>query len=95
MRGISFDGVIASSLRAVARFPIELSNSSAFVPARAAKFCGRTHGNWTAKVEYLFVDLPNGSCTTIGNCGGAAASIVSFNENIIRAGLNFKFGPWW
>jgi outer membrane immunogenic protein len=50
--------------------------------------------NWTGKVEYLFVDLPNGSCTTVGNCGGAAGSIVSFNENIIRAGLNFKFGPW-
>ena len=50
--------------------------------------------NWTAKVEYLFVDLPNGSCTTVGNCGGAAGSIVSFNENIFRAGLNFKFGPW-
>ena len=50
--------------------------------------------NWTAKVEYLFVDLPNISCTTVGNCGGAAGSIVSFNESIIRAGLNFKFGPW-
>ena len=50
--------------------------------------------NWTAKIEYLFVDLPNGSCTTAGNCGGAAGSIVSFNENIVRAGVNFKFGPW-
>ena len=50
--------------------------------------------NWTAKVEYLFVDLPNGSCTTVGNCGGAAGSIVSFNESVIRAGINFKFGPW-
>jgi len=50
--------------------------------------------NWSAKVEYLFVDLPNGSCTTVGNCGGAAGSIVSFNENIFRAGVNFKFGPW-
>ena len=50
--------------------------------------------NWTAKVEYLFVDLPNASCTTVGNCGGAAGSIVSFNENIVRAGVNFKFGPW-
>ena len=51
--------------------------------------------NWTAKVEYLFVELPNISCTTVGNCGGAAGSIVRFNENIFRAGLNFKFGPWW
>jgi outer membrane immunogenic protein len=50
--------------------------------------------NWTAKVEYLFVDLPNGSRTTVGNCGGAAGSVVSFNENIFRAGVNFKFGPW-
>lgn len=50
--------------------------------------------NWTAKAEYLFVDLPNAACTTVGNCGGAAGSIVSFNENIVRAGVNFKFGPW-
>jgi outer membrane immunogenic protein len=49
--------------------------------------------NWTAKVEYLFVDLPNGSCTTVGNCAGAAGSIVSFDESIVRAGVNFKFGP--
>ena len=34
------------------------------------------------------------TCTTVGNCGGAAGSIVSFNENIIRGGLNFKFGAW-
>jgi outer membrane immunogenic protein len=50
--------------------------------------------NWTAKVEYLFVDLPNGACTTVTNCGGAAGSIVSFNENVARAGVNFKFGVW-
>ena len=50
--------------------------------------------NLTAKIEYLFVDLPDGACTTVGNCGGAAGSTVSFNENIVRAGLNFKFGPW-
>jgi outer membrane immunogenic protein len=49
--------------------------------------------NWTAKVEHLFVDLPNGSCTTVGNCAGAAGSIVSFDESIVRAGVNFKFGP--
>jgi outer membrane immunogenic protein len=50
--------------------------------------------NWTAKAEYLFVDLPNATCTTAANCGGAAGSIVSFNENVIRAGVNYKFGPW-
>ena len=50
--------------------------------------------NWTAKAEYLFVDLPNATCTAAANCGGAAGSIVSFNESIIRAGVNYKFGPW-
>jgi outer membrane immunogenic protein len=49
--------------------------------------------NWTAKIEYLSVDLPNGLCTTVGNCGGAAGSIVSFDENIIRAGLIFQIRP--
>jgi outer membrane immunogenic protein len=49
--------------------------------------------NWTAKVEYLFVDLPNGACTTVTNCQGAAGSIVSFDESVVRVGVNFKFGP--
>jgi outer membrane immunogenic protein len=50
--------------------------------------------NWTAKAEYLFVALPDATCTTVGNCGGAVGSTVSFNESIVRAGINFKFGPW-
>jgi outer membrane immunogenic protein len=50
--------------------------------------------NWTAKAEYLFVDLPDATCTTVANCGGAVGSSVSFNENIVRAGVNFKFGAW-
>ncbi len=56
--------------------------------------------NWTAKVEYLFVDLSgNVPCNHGYSCGYDAplaaqpANInVKFNENIIRAGLNFKFG---
>jgi outer membrane immunogenic protein len=50
--------------------------------------------NWTAKVEYLFVDLPNATCTTTTNCGVLAGSTVTFNENMVRAGVNFKFGAW-
>jgi opacity protein-like surface antigen len=50
--------------------------------------------NWTAKAEYLFVDLANASCG-FANCGGTNTT-VSLNENIIRAGVNFKFGSgWW
>jgi outer membrane immunogenic protein len=49
--------------------------------------------NLTGKIEYLFVDLSNGTCTTIANCGAAAAgSSVSFTANVVRAGINYKFG---
>jgi outer membrane immunogenic protein len=50
--------------------------------------------NWTAKVEYLFVDLPNATCSTTTNCGVLAGSTVTFNENMVRAGVNYKFGAW-
>ena len=53
--------------------------------------------NWSAKAEYLFVDLGNGSCTT--NCAIADASgtpiipnvAVKFNESIVRGGINYRF----
>jgi outer membrane immunogenic protein len=47
-------------------------------------------GNWTAKAEYLYVDL--GSFDT----GIAAVPPISvdFKESIVRAGINYKFsGP--
>jgi outer membrane immunogenic protein len=55
--------------------------------------------NLTAKVEYLFVDLQNQTCA-FGNCGGGGFATpvntsVSLNENIVRAGLNYKFGGGW
>jgi outer membrane immunogenic protein len=49
--------------------------------------------NWTAKVEYLFADFEKTTCN-VSNCGGAAAAgnvSVSFYENIVRAGVNYKF----
>ena len=54
--------------------------------------------NWSAKAEYLFVDLGNGSCTTdcaIQNPNGPPlipSVAVKFNESLVRAGLNYKFG---
>jgi len=49
--------------------------------------------NWTAKVEYLFVDASNATCGV--NCGPTVgAATVKFTENVVRAGINFKFGPW-
>jgi outer membrane immunogenic protein len=46
--------------------------------------------NLTAKIEYLYVDLGNLSCTL--NC--LAGGNLNLKENIVRAGINYKFG-WW
>jgi outer membrane immunogenic protein len=40
--------------------------------------------NWTVKAEYLYVDLGKFTCNVCG-------SNVKFNENVVRAGLNYKF----
>ncbi len=46
-------------------------------------------GNWTAKAEYLYVDLGKFDCGTA--CGAPAPDNVKFNANIVRAGLNYRF----
>jgi len=43
-------------------------------------------GNWTAKIEYLYVDLGSFDAGL-----APLAANVSFKENIVRAGLNYKF----
>ncbi len=45
-------------------------------------------GPWTAKIEYLYVDLGK------MDCNAAACSVptdVSFTSNIVRAGINYRF----
>ena len=53
--------------------------------------------NWTAKVEYLYVNLGNGSVTCVSPAclafAGAPIPVsVGLTENLARAGVNFKFG---
>ena len=43
-------------------------------------------GPWTAKVEYLYVDLGNTNCS-----GYILSTNVDFHTNIVRAGLNYRF----
>ena len=53
--------------------------------------------NWTAKIEYLFVDLGSKSVTCdTGTClhasGGFAIPVrASLTENLVRVGVNYKF----
>jgi len=48
--------------------------------------------NWTSKLEYLYVDLANGSCTTACFSPPGPAAAVSFSTNLVRGGVNYKFG---
>lgn len=43
-------------------------------------------GPWTAKVEYLYVDLGNTSCS-----GCLLSTNVDFHTNIVRGGINYRF----
>lgn len=100
--GYAFDNILlfGTAGGAVARIKTGLIPPSTFDSSTEAGWAvgaGLEVGfapNWTAKVEYLFIDLPNATCTTTTNCGAAAGSTVSFNENMVRAGVNFKFGAW-
>jgi outer membrane immunogenic protein len=46
--------------------------------------------NWTAKAEYLHVDLGNLNCGF--SCGVAAGNNVSLRTDVVRGGVNFRFG---
>jgi outer membrane immunogenic protein len=52
---------------------------------------GVISGNWTAKLEYLYVDLGrvNGSFT-LGTDTSSYSSRIT--DNVLRVGLNYKFG---
>ena len=45
-------------------------------------------GPWTAKVEYMYVDLGSIACSAAA-CG--TASNVEFQAHLLRAGVNFRF----
>lgn len=46
--------------------------------------------NWSAKAEYLHVDLGNFNCGL--NCGTIPTNNVSMHDDVVRAGLNYRFG---
>ncbi|HEY1746364.1 MAG TPA: outer membrane beta-barrel protein [Xanthobacteraceae bacterium] len=52
--------------------------------------------NWTAKVEYLYVGLgtaqcPSGTVCSLVNPAGVSNPSMTLNENIVRAGVNYRF----
>jgi outer membrane immunogenic protein len=44
--------------------------------------------NWTAKLEYLYADLGDTTCSAVA-CG--TATNVDLSLNVVRAGVNYRF----
>ena len=53
-------------------------------------------GNWTGKIEYLYLDFGKVS-TTAGLPTNSTPLAINFNshvtDNIMRVGVNYKFDP--
>jgi len=47
-------------------------------------------GNWTAKAEYLHVDLGKFNCGL--NCSTSPTNNISMHDDVVRAGINYHFG---
>jgi len=53
---------------------------------------GRLGGNWTGKIEYLYMDLGSVSATFVNPLGSIGVSYSSkVTDNIFRAGVNYHF----
>jgi outer membrane immunogenic protein len=58
---------------------------------------------WSAKLEYLFVNLGSAPCNIQASCGIDAISLtgitpandrVTFLDNVVRVGINYRLAPW-
>jgi outer membrane immunogenic protein len=59
---------------------------------------GRLWDNWTGKIEYIYMDLGTVSGNIVPGLFGAAGLVGAnyssrITDNIIRVGINYKFGP--
>jgi len=79
--------------------PVSFSNSDTRVGYTVgAGVEGAIGGNWTAKLEYLWVDLGRTSGSFVTALPALGGGVLSSNyssritDNIVRVGVNYKFG---
>ena len=65
------------------------TSSTQFGWTAGAGIEGALTDNLTARIEYLYVDLGNNTCSVVCFPG---STNVSFKTSMVRAGLDFKFG---
>ena len=54
---------------------------------------GAFGGGWSAKVEYLYIDLGKLETTVTAPAAGLTANFNGWlTDNIVRVGLNYKWG---
>ena len=93
--GYAFDRIMPYATGGVAFGDIE-ANPTGFVGASDTNagwtvgvgIEGAITGNWTAKVEYLYADIGDITCSAAA-CG--VATNVDLRLNILRAGVNYRF----
>jgi outer membrane immunogenic protein len=96
--GLAYGQVDSSAVIGAAATPYPGISSTNVGWTLGAGVEGVIWGNWTARLEYLYVDLGkvNGSfLTTIGGLGGGVLSSnysSHITDNILRVGINYKFG---
>jgi len=82
-------GLAVGDIRATAPgFPGATATNAGWTVGGGIEFA--LPGNWSAKAEYLHVDLGDTNCGTA--CGGAPNENVSMHEDVFRAGVNYHFG---
>ena len=67
-------------------FPAETSTKIGWTAGGGLEYAFQ--GAWSAKVEYLYVDLGKASCS-VATCG--VANDVTFKTSIVRGGINYHF----
>ena len=100
--GYAFDRVLVYGTAGGAFGNIKPQLTNALVGSSTSTEFGWTAGagvefalpaNFTARIEYLFVDLSKGSfACTAAQCMTAVSVPVSFDASMVRVGLDYKFG---
>jgi outer membrane immunogenic protein len=84
-------GLAYGNVKMAADFGSDVGNRSGYAIGGGLEYAIGSH--WTAKAEYLFVNLSDHNCNTF--CGSPPVPLAGdFKQNFIRMGLNYKFdGP--
>jgi outer membrane immunogenic protein len=96
--GLAYGGVNTSETIGVVT-PVGFANTDTRVGYTAgAGIEGVIGGNWTAKLEYLWVDLGTTSGSFVTPLGAPGGGFITSNysshitDNVLRVGVNYKFG---